>query len=665
MPVQTTYPGVYVEERPSGVRTIVGVSTSVTAFVGGARQGPTNVPVRVRSMAEYARTFGAPVGEAQPMGHSVAQFFANGGSDAIVVRVTGTPTPDGTTDRASASFSNVTPTEVLVLRANGPGTWANKVGGTGLEAEVDYAGASNPQDLFNLAVRQRGQDPRTGASVVVTEETFRDLSMSPAHPRHVSKVLPSSALVSMVGPAATPATTAQGVSRGKVIPDGDITLPARATLRVVVNYGAPADLRLNNTSAPVTLNRAQVVSAMTSAIAGSGLPLSATHADNRFTLTTTGAAGPNKAVTVLVAPSDDASQALGLGLTWSQPSLGEPANVRETSGASTLRPVETAGTPKAFAGGNDFAPTAANLVPSSLSGGIYALGVLEFPRFNLLCLPDLPAGSPLDPKDTGASVRNQALGVALSYCKRERAFLVVDTSKTWEPGNTPNVGGIAALGEHGAIYYPRVKVVEEGPGGLPVELSLPPSGAVAGVMARIDTSRGIWKAPAGLEAGVVGISGPVLPTDDALSGLLNPRGFNVLRTFPGAGTVVWGARTLKGADTQASEFKYVPVRRLTDYIASSLFLGTQFAVFEPNDPDLWGQLRLAVTTFMRGLFTAGAFQQSAKRAESDSYFVTCDETVNPQSEVDLGRVNVVVGFAPLKPAEFVIVTITQMTKLED
>jgi phage tail sheath protein FI len=163
----------------------------------------------------------------------------------------------------------------------------------------------------------------------------------------------------------------------------------------------------------------------------------------------------------------------------------------------------------------------------------------------------------------------------------------------------------------------------------------------------------------------VGFADLSVPTDDALSGLLNPRGVNVLRSFPGAGTVVWGARTLKGDDTQASEFKYLPVRRLTNHIASSLYLGTQFAVFEPNDPDLWGQLRLAVGTFMRTLFRQGAFQQSPQRSESDSFFVVCDETSNPQSEIDLGRVNVVVGFAPLKPAEFVVITITQISQLEE
>jgi phage tail sheath protein FI len=228
----------------------------------------------------------------------------------------------------------------------------------------------------------------------------------------------------------------------------------------------------------------------------------------------------------------------------------------------------------------------------------------------------------------------------------------------------PALGGLPALGEHGAIYFPRLLISEPGPGGLTRQFDIGPCGAVAGVMAATDASRGVWKAPAGLGAGIVGASDLSVGTSDDISGKLNPLGVNVLRIFPGAGMVVWGARTLKGADSQTSDFKYIPVRRLTDYIASSLYTGTQFAVFEPNDPELWAQLRLAVGTFMRGLFRQGAFQQSSKRAESDSFFVISDDTVNPQSEIDLGRVNVVVGFAPLKPAEFVIVTITQISKLE-
>ena len=297
-----------------------------------------------------------------------------------------------------------------------------------------------------------------------------------------------------------------------------------------------------------------------------------------------------------------------------------------------------------------------DVVPADNTTGIYALGSLLFPRFNLLCLPGL------------TSADDVQLSNAIAYCKEERAFLIADSPVGGYPSlptNPPSLGGLTALGEHGAIYYPRLQVVESGPGGARNTLDLPACGAVAGVYARTDTERGIWKAPAGRQAGIVGISGLTEFTDDDLSGVLNPRGINVLRTFPGAGTVVWGARTLKGDDTASSEFKYVPIRRLTSFIASSLYLGTQFAVFEPNDPDLWAQLRLAVGTFMRGLFLQGAFQQSTKRAESDSYFVQCDETTNTQAEIDLGRVNIVVGFAPLKPAEFVVVTITQISQLEE
>jgi phage tail sheath protein FI len=661
MPVQTTYPGVYVEERSSGVRTIAGVSTSVTAFVGAARQGPVGVPVRVFSVAEYTRTFGTPTGAAQPMGYAVAHFFANGGSQALIVRVVGRPVAPAT-GIAAAALSSAAPAVVLDLAANGAGAWANRVGSVGLEAAVSYAGTSNPSDLFTLTTRLRAFDPRTGSAVVTAEETFRDLSMSTKDPRYVRRLVGRSSLVTVTGPTPQPAGAVQATSTSGVL-TSNVQLPfPDSVLRVAVNHGPPADLVLfsGQTQAQANKSRADIVAGINAALAAAGLQATASTASNKIAITTT-APGPDltdTAVTVTPAPANDASQALRFGLTWRNAGAATIADEpNEVSGAAALRPI--AGT-TSFAGGLDIAPTADDLVPPTGSGALYALDVLEFPRFNLLCIPELPAS---DPVSDAPGLRSQALSRALSYCVGERAFLVVDTPTGW-PVTPPNVGGLAALGEHGAIYYPRVTVVESGPGGLPVVLDLPASGAVAGIMARTDSARGVWKAPAGLDAGVVGISGLTATTDDNLSGQLNPRGVNVLRTFPGAGTVVWGARTLKGADSQASEHKYIPVRRLTDYIASSLYLGTQFAVFEPNDPDLWAQLRLAVGTFMRGLYRQGAFQDSPTKNESDSFFVVCDETVNPQSEIDLGRVNVLVGFAPLKPAEFVVITITQISKLE-
>jgi phage tail sheath protein FI len=123
------------------------------------------------------------------------------------------------------------------------------------------------------------------------------------------------------------------------------------------------------------------------------------------------------------------------------------------------------------------------------------------------------------------------------------------------------------------------------------------------------------------------------------------------------GTVSWGARTARGADVMADDYKYVPVRRLALFLEESLFRGTQWAVFEPNDEPLWAQIRLNLGAFMHTLFAQGAFQGRTPR---EAYFVKCDSETTTQNDIDLGRVNIVVGFAPLKPAEFVIIQIQQI-----
>jgi hypothetical protein len=181
-------------------------------------------------------------------------------------------------------------------------------------------------------------------------------------------------------------------------------------------------------------------------------------------------------------------------------------------------------------------------------------------------------------------------------------------------------------------------------------------GAVAGVWAATDSSRGLWKAPAGTAATIAGINGLTAQVNDGESGTLNPLAVNGLRTMPAVGPVVWGARTTVGADQLQSQWKYIPVRRVALYIEESLRRGTQWAVFEPNDEPLWSSLRLDVTTFMQGLFRQGAF---AGTTAAQAYLVQCDANNNTPDQVALGIVNVLVGFAPLYPAEFVIINIQQ------
>ena len=650
MPVQTSYPGVYIDERPSGVHTIVGVSTSVTAFVGAAGQGPVDEPRRIFSASEYARTFGPPLDAARPMGHAVQHFFANGGSEAVVVRAVA-----GDAVSAVVTLKDGAAADALELTARGKGAWANRVGGAGLEVSVDQAGTANPDDFFTLVVSSFAVDARTNQSTKVAEETFANLSMSPAHPRYVLNTVAGSQLVTPALAAGFTPATAKGTSVGAAAVTNPLTIhPGARSIRVSLDFGPPVDVELFATeTADVSKTPAQIVTELNSnALPNAGLPqtaLKAAQSAGTITLESQNG-GMDSAVTVTPSAAGDISQALALGRIWGG---------TEVSGAAAKRPAAVApGDAAGFlAGGSDGSGVLpGDIVPASGTTGMLALDALRFPRFNLLCVPGVTSDDQVP------------IGNAMAYCRDQRAFLVVDSPTGGFAAIPPALGSITALGEHGALYYPRLEVTEQTAGGSRT-LDLPACGAVAGIMARTDAARGIWKAPAGLDAGIVGATGlrnpaSAPPLDDHLSGQLNPHGINVLRSFPGVGMVVWGARTLRGDDVLSSEFKYVPVRRLTDYIASSLYLGTQFAVFEPNDDDLWGQLRLAVGTFMRTLYRQGAFQQTGSGKESDSFFVICDGTVNPQSEIDLGRVNVVVGFAPLKPAEFVIVTITQISQLE-
>lgn len=182
------------------------------------------------------------------------------------------------------------------------------------------------------------------------------------------------------------------------------------------------------------------------------------------------------------------------------------------------------------------------------------------------------------------------------------------------------------------------------------------SGTLAGVYARTDASRGIWKAPAGTDA-VLRNAGVTITLNDLENGGLNQLGVNVLRNFPVYGNVAWGARTANGSNTAASEYKYIPVRRTALYIGESLYQGLKWVVFEPNDERLWAQIRLNVGSFMNNLFRQGAFQGANAR---QAYFVKCDGETTTQNDINLGIVNIVVGFAPLKPAEFVVIQIQQM-----
>jgi phage tail sheath protein FI len=278
--------------------------------------------------------------------------------------------------------------------------------------------------------------------------------------------------------------------------------------------------------------------------------------------------------------------------------------------------------------------------------------------FNLLVLPGLTDST--------------ALAEALAYCEAKRAFFIMDpppnavadslaVSLPGAPAGAATMesiwdGGTIPVSANGAIYFPYLQTTDMVTG---AAATSPPSGFVAGIFAKEDNNRGVWKSPAGLETTILGTIG-VVPwgnMTDPQQGVLNPLGVNCIRTFPGIGSVVYGARTLVSMNTAYEQWKYVAVRRMALFLEQSLYGSLGWAIFEPNDFPLWNALTQEVQAFMLGLFRQGAFQgETADQA----FQVQCDSTTTSQADIDTGIVNILVGFAPLKPAEFVVVQIAQL-----
>ncbi len=297
-----------------------------------------------------------------------------------------------------------------------------------------------------------------------------------------------------------------------------------------------------------------------------------------------------------------------------------------------------------------WAAAASNAIRGSEANGtgIYALNAIVPQVFNLMCLP---GAANFSDNSASAAIYQEAT----TFCRNNFAFLLIDSPPDVNRGNMQAwltaLG--AAAGPDSALYYPRMS----GPD--PLNPLAPrvigASGVAAGLIARTDATRGIWKAPAGTEALVSGGT-PVDVMTDRQQGPLNTSGVNVIRTFPVYNSVIWGARTLDGADARASEWRYVNVRRLALHIENSLQRGLQWVVFEPNDEPLWANVRMTVGGFMNQLHRQGAFQGASAR---DAYLVKCDSETTTQADINLGILNVYVGFAPVRPAEFVVIRIQQ------
>lgn len=535
----------YIEEV-ADPRAIVAAPTAVTAFLGRTRWGAVAQPVMVTSPGQFARDFGgAWPGSALP--GCVDDFFANGGSTAVVVRLFA---GDPEAARSALDWDGLT------LVAADPGSW-----GAGLRVRVTHDARApraelgeGPDDLFTLHVT----DGRR-------EEVHADVTVSRAdHPRHLRAVLADESRLVRLGPAAA------------------------MRPRPRAHEDPPAG-----------------VSLWTSDASSTGVAAGAQH------------------------PGAD----------------GDPLIASDFLGAGPDQP----------------APALAAL---DRAGPI-----------NLVVIPAHLPGGDVDPLVVSAVHR---------YCAEHQAILVLDCPAAWRSAGTVTPARIAAevgaVGANAALYFPRIRGM-----GAPVARCV--AGAVAGVIARTDAERGVWSAPAGREAALVGVRDLAVDVSDDDVAWLAALGVNGLRAVPGSGVVVWGARTCAGGDAaaatgrarggaarggaadgrarggaagggEAPEVRYLPVRRTTLHVEQSLARGLAWAVFEPNGEPLWAQIRARVAAFLDDLYRAGAF---LGRSAREAYFVRCGRDTTPQADIDRGVVTVEVGFAAIKPAEFVVVRITQAT----
>jgi phage tail sheath protein FI len=527
MPLTLSYPGVYIEEIPSGVHSIIGVATSITAFVGRAPRGEVNTPITINSFADYERLYGG-LSLQSSMSYLVSDFYLHGGSQAIIVRIANGGTqatlilPENLSPPSPPSSPSGPPFQALYLRAASVGTWGNV-----LTAQVDLPktkqGTLDPT-MFNLTVKLWD----TAKTRVLLLERYLNISVDPNNPRYVTRVLAQQSNLVEV------ATTSGGVAE---VP--------------------------------------------------------------------------------LLAPAEDTVWGGG-------------------------------GVDDSDVGDNDFIGPGTETAKT----GLYALEKADL--FNLLVIPPYPnAGT------GGMDVGDLVRAAASKYCELRRAFYIIDSPSNWHSkqdalDNLDSYTGSRSA--NSALFFPRLMEPNLLHDGQLEEVVA--SGAVAGIFAATDAQRGVWKAPAGIEAAFAGnVQDFTVSLTDGENGELNPLGLNCLRFFHIIGRVVWGARTLQGADELTSEWKYTPIRRLALFLEESLYRGTKWVVFEPNDEPLWAQIRLNVNAFMQGLFLQGAF---AGQKASDAYRVKCDKENNPPESVDQGIVNILVAFAPLEPAEFVVIQIQQL-----
>ena len=636
-------PGVYVEETSFRSKSIEGVSTTTTGFVGPARYGPVNGdPTLVTSLGEFAQNFG----DGQPLDfgsspkmtnylwHAARAFFEEGGKRLYVARVfrpkappaPGDPVPDG---RATITLPAAGGANAVKVRARYPGA----------------SGVLNVQAALEIGqnVVSRVPDPAAGpnAQKNVFSNALLDREVVWVGNTPAAAVLPA---------VAVPATT------------GKLYIVARnATTGAVTFKGdGVADIAGASVVELVDLREVRIVRVSLSAglpgarpVEFTGLPPDPGHRSagrNDSVLEVFDPDSDDATVPVSIVPGDGVTLASLDGLDVVKALFSTSTVTGLPTNADTI-PLPTTGSPHAptaFALANgddgqlpDLDAFAGSDNPDVKPSGLKALETTE--DVSIVAAPGHTA------KEYAAAQRESVTRLLIAHAERMRYRIAVLDGP--EDAKLTDIRAYRAKldSTYAALYYPWVTVLDPI---TRVQIDLPPSGFVSGIYARNDSNFAVYKAPANEPVRLA--LGFAETVNQGRQEVLNPEGINCFRYFEGRGNLLWGARTI----SSDQEWKYVNLRRYFAYLERSIDRGSQFAVFMPNGERLWANVRRAVAEFLLNEWQSGALL--GDRPEK-AFFVRCDRTTMTQNDLDNGRLVCLVGVAPLRPAEFVIFRIGQWT----
>ena len=616
-------PGLFVEEIDSGSKPIEGVGTNTAAFVGYAKSGPFNKPTFISDWSSFCRIFGEE---------------------------------ENAYTAALSSELKMTISEVRAAKDASRKGWAEYANSALQRASQEGRTKMKWQEfLRTYNIPQSGLPYFEGSYLAHSVKGYYNNGGGRAYIVRVAHPDDMKALAGQ--PTGAAAAGGRGEPKPAQITAGPLLLTAAKPgasgndIKVEVEHvgdsgefklkitgadGAPENFPLNQKDKPLTLD-----SVADSINKGSKLVRLEIAKDVAT------ATRPDAKVFILAGGAEavDTQLARASGTTALAPA-GSPLS----NGLASLR-------------ADDFVGDTAQR--SGLGGLVPIEGV------NMVAVPDLMAGLFKRDKIIVGDKEEFTEETLVLDDKRRQTILDAQTALVQHcesmgyrmaiidplPGLSPQEMNDVTMGvnwgcEHGqgAIYYPWIKIAD--PVNKGQQIFVPPSGHVAGVWARVGGERGVHKAPA--NEAIMGAVGMEVQVTKGEQEILNPNGINCIRSFPGTGIRIWGARTL--ATRGNPSWKYVNVRRLFNYLEESMDRNLQWVVFEPNDQDLWGRVRRNISAF---LYTEWKEGKLFGAVPQEAYYVKCDAETNPQEMIDLGRLYVEIGINPVKPAEFVIVRMGQ------